>query len=315
MIRNRALSLALLCTLASPMGAVELALPPNAQLMLERNSVLDSYAAPFSPYENGAIQTRLVEGQVRRSAWRIASPGLTTLQILEPLRAQVLAAGYDVVLDCDQLTCGGFDFRFGTEVLPAPSMYVNIRAFRFLLAIKGAPDTPDEIVGLMVSASETASNVQIIQAGQLSDSNTSVDTSGNLPVGAALPTNPQQSSDLLLVKGSIVLEGLDFATGTSDLGVGPFISLGSLAKFLNERDDVRVALVGHTDSVGTLSNNIALSKKRAASVRARLIEAYGVSADRLDAEGMGYLAPVASNLEKTGREANRRVEAVVLPMP
>lgn len=48
-----------------------------------------------------------------------------------PLRDQLIEAGYDVVLDCDQNTCGGFDFRFGTEVLPAPDMYVNIRAFRF----------------------------------------------------------------------------------------------------------------------------------------------------------------------------------------
>jgi OOP family OmpA-OmpF porin len=73
-----------------------------------------------------------------------------------------------------------------------------------------------------------------------------------------------------------------------------------------------VALVGHTDAQGTLDNNIALSKKRATSVLNRLVEKHGVDANQLTAEGMGYLSPIASNLSAEGREANRRVEAVLL---
>ena len=45
----------------------------------------------------------------------------------------------------------------------------------------------------------------------------------------------------------------------------------------------------------------------------RLITAYGASRPQLRAEGMGWLAPLATNLTPEGREANRRVEAVVLP--
>ncbi len=76
---------------------------------------------------------------------------------------------------------------------------------------------------------------------------------------------------------------------------------------------IRIMLVGHTDSVGGLDPNIALSRDRAASVRQRLIDAYGVAPNRLEAQGMGYLAPIASNLTAQGRETNRRVEAVLLP--
>ena len=74
-----------------------------------------------------------------------------------------------------------------------------------------------------------------------------------------------------------------------------------------------MVLVGHTDSVGLLEPNIALSRSRAESVRQRLINQYGVPEDRIDAHGMGYLAPIATNLTAQGREANRRVEAVLLP--
>ena len=45
---------------------------------------------------------------------------------------------------------------------------------------------------------------------------------------------------------------------------------------------------------------------------ATIAEAYGIDPARVQAEGMGYLAPIASNLSPAGREANRRVEAILL---
>ena len=72
-----------------------------------------------------------------------------------------------------------------------------------------------------------------------------------------------------------------------------------------------VARVGHTDSAGGLDGNIALSKQRAGSVLERLVSDYGVSRLQLEAEGMGYLAPVATNLTEDGRNANRRVEVII----
>ena len=74
----------------------------------------------------------------------------------------------------------------------------------------------------------------------------------------------------------------------------------------------RIALVGHTDAVGALDGNIALSKRRAASVLERMVSAHGVPRERMDAEGMGYLSPVAPNTTPEGREANRRVEVILL---
>lgn len=260
------------------------------------------------------MQTQLIEGEVRRSAWRVASPGVTTLQILAPLREQLQAGGYTTVLDCDQATCGGFDFRFGIEVLPAPDMHVNIRSFRFVTAIKGDVTAPSEVVSFLISTTATVAFMQVIQVGQLGGREINVETQADVPTS-------QQTVDVieaslasgLLGKGSVVLSGLDFSTGTSELGKGPFPVLEELATFFAARDDILLVLVGHTDSVGALDLNIALSKRRAASVRERLMDKYGLDADRISAEGNGYLAPIRSNLEAVGRTANRRVEAIVLP--
>jgi OOP family OmpA-OmpF porin len=305
-----------LILLAGSAFAVELNLPENSRKTLQRDNKLDSYSAPIGPFQNGTLQTQTIEGKVNRSAWRVGSSGVTTLQILAPLRDQLLANGYTKVLDCDQTTCGGFDFRFGTEVLPAPEMYVNIRAYRFLTTVKGDTAAPSEVVSLLVSTSGVAGYVQVIQAGQIDGRVVRVETQAAVPTAQQPEITIKTSLDeSLLGTGSVVLSGLNFATGTSDLGKGPFPVLKELAAFFTTRDDIQLVLVGHTDSDGALDFNIALSKRRAASVRKRLLETYGLDGDRIAAEGNGYLAPIRSNLESAGRTANRRVEAVVLPLP
>ena len=126
------------------------------------------------------------------------------------------------------------------------------------------------------------------------------------------PLSSGNMGDTLLARGYVVLDALDFQTGAADLGPGPYDALGRLADFLKSRPDLQVALVGHTDSVGSLDGNISLSRRRAQSVRQRLIDAYDVPAAQMEAEGMGYLSPMASNLSAEGRALNRRVEVVIL---
>ena len=56
---------------------------------------------------------------------------------------------------------------------------------------------------------------------------------------------------------------------------------------------------------------MALSRRRAAEVKHRLEEQFGIEPARIEAQGVGYLVPRASNLTEEGRERNRRVEAVL----
>ncbi len=302
-------ALVVLALLGGPAAALDISLPAAARLTAERNTGPDRYAAPAGVFRDGQVVTLEVEGDVRRSAWRLTQQGLTPLQVMRPLRQQLIDAGFEILLDCASQTCGGFDFRFATETLPGPHMYVNIRAYQFVTAVRPSVAAPQEVVTLLASTSANSAYVQIIQAGEVTEN--AVVADAPTPV-APLTEAEGDLATRLLGQGHAVLRDLDFDTGASDLREGTYASLSALASVLRDRPELRVALVGHTDSVGGLDGNIALSKRRAQSVRQRMIESYGIEGARMQAEGMGYLAPVASNLSEEGREANRRVEVIVL---
>ena len=130
-----------------------------------------------------------------------------------------------------------------------------------------------------------------------------------------VPFAPSDIAGRLLADGHVVLDGLEFPSGSASLPEDRYESLAALGAFMAANPSARIVLVGHTDAEGAPEANIALSRARAQAVRTRLIGTYGTEPGRVLAEGAGYLAPVASNATPEGRAANRRVEAVLLAAP
>lgn len=303
--------LALALALAGPARALDLEIPGNARMTNEDRDAPGTYFLPIGPYSEDDQPSVKLEGQIIQQAWRIEAQDLTTLQILAPIRDRLIAQDYKVLFDCVGQECGGFDFRFNTAVMPAPDMFVDLFDFRFLSARLDFADAASRYATVLVSRSGVTGYVQI----------TSV-----LPEGAEPPkveagnpiTVPEPASDglplarALTEQGYVILADLEFETGSAALGNGGFASLEALAAFLKEKPTRRVALVGHTDTVGGLDSNVTLSRRRAASVLERLVSAYDVQRAQLESGGMGYLSPVAPNTTPAGRELNRRVEAVLL---
>ncbi|MEZ5716440.1 MAG: OmpA family protein [Paracoccaceae bacterium] len=327
--RNRVNPAALalvLCLGIAPAGAaraLDLSLPGNARETADRASSPDSYGIATGPYAGGALPLTDAEGAVNRSAWRIEAQGITTLQLLAPLRAQLTEAGFTPIFECEAAACGGFDFRYGLDVFPEPAMHVDLFDYRYLSARRAGEDGTADYVALLISRSANAGFVQIATVtppGAAAPRTAASGTPARRPqtapatgtAGTARPGDTAPLAERLLSEGHAVLADLTFETGSSSLGAGDFASLAALADFLKDDPARRVALVGHTDAVGALDTNIALSKRRAASVLERLAGDYGIPRGQLTAEGMGYLSPVTTNLTAEGREQNRRVEAVLL---
>jgi outer membrane protein OmpA-like peptidoglycan-associated protein len=108
-------------------------------------------------------------------------------------------------------------------------------------------------------------------------------------------------------KKTLILEGVNFQTGKSDITPESQVILDAVASSLVANDEIKVRVGGHTDNTGSAAVNKRLSAARAESVRQYLISK-GVAADRLTAAGYGPTKPVASNKTAAGRAQNRRVE-------
>lgn len=102
--------------------------------------------------------------------------------------------------------------------------------------------------------------------------------------------------------------GVYFATGSADLLAASRPALASMAGVLKAHPDWSVTIEGHTDNVGDDAKNLALSRARAAAVKAELTQRLGIDAARVKADGFGSKRPVDTNATPDGRARNRRVE-------
>ncbi|KCV82233.1 OmpA/MotB domain-containing protein [Actibacterium atlanticum] len=312
MLRSLCISLSLM---ALPLAASAqlLEFPAGAERTADSVQQLSSYRLPIGPFENDTVQTIWAEGEIARQAWQIQIEGATTLQLLAPLRDQLTAEGFEILFECEAENCGGFDFRYATEVLPEPEMHVDLGDYRFLSAHRMGEAAP-EYISLMVSRSSLRGFVQVTRVGPELGLDAALSAASTKNPASPIGTGAFEGlplSEQLQLSGRAILGDLAFETGSSKLGVDQFGSLADLAGFLSDHPEITIALVGHTDAEGGLDGNIALSKKRAQSVMKRLVDVYSIPAAQISAEGVGFLAPVASNQTDDGRTQNRRVEVII----
>lgn len=103
-----------------------------------------------------------------------------------------------------------------------------------------------------------------------------------------------------------------FQFGKADLNeaaAAPY--LDKIAVLLKTKSTKQVAIEGHTDNVGSLPSNQAISLARAKTVF-NALQARGVPQERMLAEGFAFQRPVVSNSNEEGRALNRRVDIIIL---
>lgn len=110
--------------------------------------------------------------------------------------------------------------------------------------------------------------------------------------------------------GHASVYGIYFDTGKAIIKPESKQTITEIAKLLNAQPTLKLHVVGHTDNVGNLASNMMFSKQRAEAVVNSLVNDHHIAAARLIANGVGPLAPVASNAAEDGRAKNRRVELV-----
>ncbi len=118
--------------------------------------------------------------------------------------------------------------------------------------------------------------------------------------GAALAAQPPRPKSFTLY----------FAAGAETLTPESAAELAAIKREITGRPASEVMVIGHTDSVGSLEANDALSLKRAAVVREILIAA-GVPAEKIEIAGRGERELLLKSGDEVAEPKNRRVEISV----
>ncbi len=130
------------------------------------------------------------------------------------------------------------------------------------------------------------------------------------PVVEEVKANAAQLKANLMAYGYATVYDVYFDVNSATLKPESAHALAEMASLLAENPTLKVYIVGHTDMTATLESNLRLSAERAQSVVNALVAQRAASASQISAQGVGPLAPVASNQAEPTRKVNRRVTLV-----
>lgn len=131
---------------------------------------------------------------------------------------------------------------------------------------------------------------------------------GNLRLAVGAP----DTRNKFLTESKWVTHGILFDVNSANIKPQSYGSLKEMANVLKENADLKVKIIGHTDADGKDADNLDLSKRRAAAVKAALAKEFGIDESRMETDGMGESKPIDKNDTPAGKANNRRVEFIKL---
>ncbi|MCA2004929.1 MAG: OmpA family protein [Ignavibacterium sp.] len=114
----------------------------------------------------------------------------------------------------------------------------------------------------------------------------------------------------LLTEGKLVSYGIYFDVNKDVVKPESYGTIKEIAKVLTDNPNVKIKIVGHTDSDGDDKSNLDLSKRRSAAVKNVLVKEFSIDASRIETDGKGESEPVAKNDSVGNKALNRRVEFI-----
>lgn len=290
-------------------GVPDPGMPEGAEETLSLTRDQGAYRLPLAPVQGGEAHREEVLGRVVWRAYRMDGTSQTTAAVMSGYRERLEAMGFELLLDCADTECGGFDFRYTLDLLPAPDMLVDVADYRHVSARR-----PGEAITVLVSRvldRVFVQTVAVLEAAPVtSEIVPSPTLSGTEGEELFLPSDAKALRRALERDGHLQVRGLAFEVGGARLTETSGPALDALAQLLRQDDAMEIVIVGHSDNQGGLEINRSLSRERAVAVMEALV-ARGVPDTQLEAEGVGFLAPIATNTTAEGRARNRRVELVL----
>jgi OmpA-OmpF porin, OOP family len=272
-----------------------------------QHSDFDEAALLQSPHDYGALldankpkdrngpEWLKVAGKVTQIRYSIPS-GRSSLEVYRNFEAALKSNGFQTSFSCTDQEC--FVGRMNDPYLLGEQIDskngISTAYFdkaRYLLAKNANGNFASILVG--EDKDKVTAFVEVVESGKME--------SGKV-VGA------KDMAASIKASGKIDLYGILFDSAQATIKPDSKATLAEVASLLKSNPQLRLQIIGHTDSVGGADYNMDLSLRRAASVVSALVGQYGITADRLKSSGAGLTMPVASNDTEEGKAKNRRVE-------
>jgi OmpA-OmpF porin, OOP family len=125
-------------------------------------------------------------------------------------------------------------------------------------------------------------------------------------------TTPTAETKTIVIDKLVMLEDTHFEFDKATLTKAGKEMLNQNIKIMKDNPNLKIRVAGYTSAAGTTAYNQDLSERRAAAVKAYLIDEGGIASDRLDTIGYGETRPAVyeakpSDLESKAAKANMRV--------
>ena len=245
--------------------------------------------------------TKTVEGKYTRITYQ-APPERSTLEVFRNYEQELTRHGFKELYRCVNKACGGRDFN---QAVSNGTYFGGDEADQRYLAARIERSQGDVYVAVYAvkhrSGAEHLNNRIRVQ----------LDILESAPMDTGMvKIDPKKLASDIDSEGHVAIYSIQFETDSAKLKPSSDPTLAIIAEMLTQQPKLTLLIVGHTDNKGGLKHNMDLSRRRAQAVVKVLISKHRVSGKRLIGEGVGYLAPIASNKSEAGRAKNRRVELV-----
>ena len=262
---------------------------PGSRIQAYNQVEFDQYPLALGVDKGVPANVQQIEGKVTKIRY-VNPAGRSAFEIYKNYEDALKSAGFQTLWSCAAGDCGR---TMNWNALNGLTASGGINDIRYL-TVRGKVDDKTVTIAMAVNTGNTT--VHFVESKAMD--------SGLVKASAA------EMAEGIDRDGHISVYNIFFDTGRSELKPESKEALDEVAKLLKERPNLKLMIVGHTDSTGTFDGNMKLSADRSAAVAAALTKDYGIAADRLQAHGAGQLAPVASNRTDEGKAKNRRVDFV-----
>jgi outer membrane protein OmpA-like peptidoglycan-associated protein len=286
----------------------------------KRFEVFELQTSTFKRYDLEAKRREFVEPPLKLEGaltriWYEAAGEASSTELLRNYQNELKVQGFSILYDSTQDPAATNWTNFlasysTTEIKTSRGYYIFYAADKSGIRVSSAKlARPEGDVYVYLTAVQWGKDDAVYKAKQ--GAYIAVDIITVQPMTQNMVTvSADEMAKTINASGRIALYGILFDTNRAEIKSESRPALEEIAKLLQKETAMKLHVVGHTDNVGGYDANLGLSKRRAEAVVAALSKEFGIAADRLTANGVAYLAPVAVNTTEEGRAKNRRVELV-----